>query len=84
MVDLRKTVRVHPTTVTKFSEGTVGRLVRRPSRDRRRGEMDAFIVHPFVWKTALGLCSGEVGRIEVISDKEVIVHNNRGWRTKVR
>ena len=40
------------------------------------------VVHPQVWRIAKRLSDGCCGRIEVLSETEILVHNNSDWRKK--
>gem|GEM_PF-1949195 len=38
---------------------------------------------PRVWKVALELASGDTSRIQVVSEREVIVHNHASWKRTI-
>lgn len=48
---------------------------RRPSNPVQTSQ-----VHPLVWEQALKAANNDALRIEVLSEREVIVHNSRDWR----
>jgi hypothetical protein len=51
---------------------------------RRRFTIQTRQVNPGVWAAALELAGGDTGRLEVVSDTEVLVHNRPGRRSRHR
>lgn len=76
---------VHPQTLTAYSEGRIAPLRPRPRRSAgtEHTTLDTYIkVHPQVWRIALDLSDNEPWRIEILSETEVMVHNNDQWRNR--
>lgn len=47
---------------------------------RKSSKVNSTQPHPDVWSLALVHAAGDAQRIEVVSEREVVVHNNRQWR----
>lgn len=70
-----RTANVHETTVKRAHE-----LARLAKKRKGRGEaknsrVQSVVIDPRVWQTAMELANGDVTRIQVISETEVLVVN---------
>lgn len=68
----RESARLHPQTVTNY-KGSIRKAPRKPGKPSR---ITTLRVDPRIWEAALSISQGDAHRIEVISELEVIVHNN--------
>lgn len=48
----------------------------------KESPVEVIKIRPRVWKVAKRLSDGNCGRIEVLSETEILVHNNSDWRKK--
>jgi len=81
MPRLRKTVKVHEKTVQNAANVVPLRRPRKPAR--KAGNMIGHIkIDERVWKVVMRLCKGNTERLEIVSETEVVVHNNKNWRNR--
>ena len=74
----RKVVGVHERTVQKAANIVPFKKPRkRPAASSL--DLEHIKVDPRVWKIAVRLCKGNPKRIQIVSDAEVVVHNNN-WK----
>ena len=52
------------------------------TKTKKETPVKVVVVHPQVWRIAKRLSDGCCGRIEVLSETEILVHNNSDWRKK--
>lgn len=74
-------VRLHPATLDNaYAVAEIQAKIRRSAKrspTRPRVIRSSTIqVYPDLWRTAWSLCDGDVARIQIVSDTEVIVHNS--------
>ena len=48
----------------------------------KESPVEVLKIHPRVWVVVKRLCSGDFVRVEVVSETEIVVHNNADWRKK--
>jgi len=83
MPDFEEQASIHPRTVTEFSQGDIVGPKRERVRSSRSVADNTYVkVHPEVWRLAVKAANNEPWRIEIISETEVYVHNNRDWRSR--
>lgn len=76
MAPVRRTVQVHPQTVSEASEGKHLHRSRRAPGARSTFEVHVLKVDSRVWDVAMGLADGDARRLQVVSSEEVIVLNH--------
>ena len=52
------------------------------TKTKKETPVEVIAVHPRVWKTVKKLSDGDYSRVEVLSETEILVHNNSDWRKK--
>lgn len=71
---------MHPTTVTRHSQGHHLQLVEPPRPQRRpTHRVTTLTVHPDIWQHALAAADGHAPRIEVHDATHVTIHNTSDW-----
>ena len=48
----------------------------------KESPVEVLKIHPRVWVVVKRLCGKDFGRVEVVSETEIVVHNNADWRKK--
>ena len=51
-------------------------------KTKKETPVEVIAFHPRVWKIVRMLSDGDCGRIEVLSETEILIHNNSDWRKK--
>lgn len=74
-VRVREVVRPAPATVTAYSAGDVADWHRRRAAPSHKSHAVLVRkVHPAVLETALRLAGGDPSRIQIVNEREVLVH----------
>lgn len=84
MPDFEEQASVHPDTVEKYSKGELAAPSRRNVRRVKNPQDPGYYikVDEKAWEVAMDIAGGDALRIEVISERELIVWNNRNWKNK--
>ena len=79
---------IHPKTLGKLSRGELpppevtNKRIRQGATRRQQQTLDDYdYVHP-AWHIGMELADGDASRIEVLSETELMVHNNDNWRRR--
>lgn len=76
MANVRKTTGVHEKTVKNAAKHTAENAPKRKGRGpSKSSSVNKITVDPRVWIQAKELAGGDIGRLQVVSDTEVIVNN---------
>lgn len=75
--------RLHEKTVQEYGTGQKQFIVGKRMQKRiKRLPVSITKIDELLWETAWQLCSNDISRIEVINEREVIIHNNGNWKVQ--
>lgn len=74
---------LHYKTMREIGEGKI-KAIKRPRKTGRPAKVLRITVVPEVWAVALTLAGGDVKRIQILSNEQVLVHNRSDWNKAKR